>query len=925
MDDYINLIGKYIENPDLIPFPAVALFNCFDNEDYLIEEIHDLLTDGEIESNFFPGILNTILTTWQEDNEIHDRFTNLPEQLWTILMSFINGNLTPKEKSKSIHRIEEILGEQIEKSDICLDLLRQMISTDKLYNQLDCIKNSVLPNLTSRLERECYYIKDDKHPQIQMRANQVHGAKILLSNENEDVGTTETIISSTREKVESESLFHDWSDWYNAFQKRYQEITGKMLQISEEQRLAIETDDVQNTLVCSSAGSGKTTLLVTRFFYLVECKHIAPEKILILAYTNDVREEINTLIYSLWGKEIDFPSSWDTKNKNRPALTFHKLALGLIESIIKGKPQIFDDVSEAYSTRLAGDQKKTLLLADVPDFIKGLGNIVSQYEVSCRNMLRHVKTPLTTYAAPYKDSAGRYCCVRSTVEKQIFIYLAQHNVKFYYEKKFPKKEWFPDFTLEDRKGETWVYEHFTVDPYDEERGQEWKRYQKNAKEKIGYYTRVLDGRFFYTYGNAPTPPPKSNGDCRLKELLKKHDIKFDERNLTYPTSDEKTSFYESLKYLQLFFDVRKVVLDETAEIDKISDKLRYSNSTELTEEKHFWMNLFLPLNTRYSDLIGKEKTMYTDFTHCMVWAKELVDSKDLPEEYSFDYVLIDEYQDISKSRFSLLLSMRKKHDFNMFAVGDDWQSIYGFTNSCLDLFSHFPEHTDDGYMIMNVQTYRFGNPLATVSSKLVLDQLTTAGNNDNRENSSLIRKIVKGAPHETSLSGVMYIPQADRKSELQKQVKMTINVIYNRIPKEFFEEEDNKKERIGILCRFRDDVSTVIKLLKDKIKDESVRDRIDVYTTHASKGLTFKYVFLFSVNNETDYPFIYPDETRLIQLIKNEDEPVKQEDEERRLFYVALTRAKSEVFLLHDSQNPSPYATELSDNQSISYIELEEQ
>lgn len=917
-DNYYLLLEAFLNFPDANIFPADELFMHFTfedgqgNEDGLIEDLQYVFTCGRIKHSYFPSILDAILNTWQEHYRQRRGFIKLPQKLWKELMeldSVING-ITPPEKS--IPQIENIL-EKDSKQSVCLGLLRQIISTNTLYNQYSYIQKTVLPHLNSRLERECRYIQDEKHPQIKMRTQQIKNATTLLG-QSVDINA---LLSTARGNAKSRP---SPSKWYEAFQKRYQEKTGKMLQISEEQRLAIETDDVHNTLVCSSAGSGKTTLLITRFFYLVECKEVNPEKILILAYTNAVQEEINDLIYSLWEKEGSFPKSWNKKKKVRPALTFHKLALGLIESI-KGKPQIFDDVSEAYSTEPAGDQKKTLLLADIPNFIEGLGNIVSQYEVSCINMLEHVKTQLSTYAAPYKDFGGRYCCVRSRVEKNIFIYLAKHKVKFYYEKKFSENGWFPDFTLKDREGKICVYEHFTVNPYGN-RGREWERYQNNAKEKIEYYTRALDGRFFYTCDNDPT---EGDGDCLLKSLLSEHHIDYEVEEKKIQ-ANEWNSFYENLKYLQLFFDVRKVILDELDEkinektkIKHISDELSLS---DLTEEKLFWKNLFIPLNKRYSGLLGRKGTMYTDLTHCMIWAKKEVEGcKNLPKEYDFDYILIDEYQDISKSRFALLSSLNKKHEknnkckINMFAVGDDWQSIYSFTNSCLDLFSHFPEKTGDGYLIKNVQTYRFGDPLAKVSSKFVLDQLTEARDSDNKENRSLITKDIKKAPHDTTLYRIRYeyggnATDDDRKEQLIIQIDETINVI-NRIPKEFFEGKENEKETIGILCRFRRDVSKVKELLKSKINDRKILNKIVVKTTHASKGLTFRYVFLFSVNNETDYPYIYQYENKLIQFIKFGDKQVTPHEEERRLFYVALTRAKSEVYLLYNKLYPSLYIKEL--------------
>ncbi len=263
--NYNLSIEAFIKNPDINSFPARLMFDSFDDDSGIIDDIIYIFFEykgNNILLSFFPGILNKILTIWQEDIDIKRRFIKFPQNLWAKLMESIPDINPPVN---AINQIESILENRSSKQAICLDLLMQMISLNSLFNQLSCIKNILLPSLYSRLENECVYIKNDEHSQVKMRAHQIKNA---IKMYEKDEPTIESIICSARKKATYTSSF---SEWYTLFEKRYEERTGKKLQISDEQKLAIETNE-HSTLVCSSAGSGKTTVLVTRFFYLVECK-----------------------------------------------------------------------------------------------------------------------------------------------------------------------------------------------------------------------------------------------------------------------------------------------------------------------------------------------------------------------------------------------------------------------------------------------------------------------------------------------------------------------------------------------------------------------------------------------------------------------------------------------------------------------------
>ena len=202
---YNLIIEAFTNFPDINNFPAEEAFEHFDTDDPLID---DVLYLDEIEKvhPYYMGVLESILNTWERKYRNTRAFTQLPQKLWRGLMdlpSIQDDNSTPTQES--IRQIEDILANRKSKQSICLDLLRQMISTNKLYNQLSCIKNIILPNL----ERECYYIQDEKHPQIQMRAPLLKNAMLLRDGRSPNL---ESIISSVKNKEAMASQFSEWYD-----------------------------------------------------------------------------------------------------------------------------------------------------------------------------------------------------------------------------------------------------------------------------------------------------------------------------------------------------------------------------------------------------------------------------------------------------------------------------------------------------------------------------------------------------------------------------------------------------------------------------------------------------------------------------------------------------------------------------------------
>ncbi|MFD2554562.1 UvrD-helicase domain-containing protein [Sphingobacterium tabacisoli] len=286
-------------------------------------------------------------------------------------------------------------------------------------------------------------------------------------------------------------------------------------------------------------------------------------------------------------------------------------------------------------------------------------------------------------------------------------------------------------------------------------------------------------------------------------------------------------------------------------------------------------------------------------------------------QHSYKYIIVDEFQDISTNRYSLLQALKRQSYCGLFAVGDDWQSIYRFSGSDLTLFKKFEDYF--GYTLIKKieMTYRFSNPLLGISSGFIL------------KNPNQIQKTLRSGKKQKTKVFFDY----SKKNGVA--VNKTLLQILQKLFQEYGEGILNKK--IGILGRYQHDirqfeptasitvetkksyllVHTILRDIQVDGHGNTVRNnqlqlnkRIDFYTVHSSKGLEFDVVIL--VNCETGkygFPAELSDDSILKLLLTGEDDYAN--DEERRAFYVAMTRTKERIYFLVDKNRQSKFLREL--------------
>ena len=294
----------------------------------------------------------------------------------------------------------------------------------------------------------------------------------------------------------------------------------------------------------------------------------------------------------------------------------------------------------------------------------------------------------------------------------------------------------------------------------------------------------------------------------------------------------------------------------------------------------FILNIYL----KYENYLQENKEI--DFDDMIIKATKEV--KEYGLKKNIKYIIIDEYQDTSLIRFNLINEIIKKTSAKLMVVGDDFQSIYRFTGCDISLFLNFKNYFPNAKIMKLEKTYRNSNELIKIAGKFIM------------KNKNQIKKQLYSSKHEQK--PIIILKYKDIKDRFMKVIK---------------ELSKYEKQTILILGRNNNDIYLLldknIKLQNQNriiIKDYEFL-KITYMTIHKSKGLESDNVILINLENKiTGFPNQLKDE-KIIRLVVNRQDKYPY-SEERRLFYVALTRTKNKVYLLVPQKNPSIFIEELS-------------
>ncbi len=282
------------------------------------------------------------------------------------------------------------------------------------------------------------------------------------------------------------------------------------------------------------------------------------------------------------------------------------------------------------------------------------------------------------------------------------------------------------------------------------------------------------------------------------------------------------------------------------------------------------------------------------------------------EKLDFKYIIVDEYQDISRQRFDLTKELSNLCSGKIIAVGDDWQSIYAFSGSDITLFTHFCSIMGYGKELKITKTYR--------NAQEVID---IAGNFIQKNESQIKKSLVSPKRIQNPVIIETYSEEFDRKEfkgkggkyyQLGKHVETVIGQILDKNK----EEGRGNNSSILLIGRYGFDARNLC-FSNDFIYDEQNNKiiskkfryaKLEFLTAHSSKGLGYDNVIIVNARNEI-YGFPSKvDNDPVMQYVVRDDKSIEYA-EERRLFYVAMTRTKNRVYIVTPEQHPSEFILEL--------------
>lgn len=750
--------------------------------------------------------------------------------------------------------------------------------------------------------------------------------------ESEEIKTIETFLNfyNLAEKYRAEFNTQFIKEELKKYSNFFDNIEGKKL--DSQQRVAIISDD-DNNIIIAGAGSGKTTTTIGKVNYVIDRYKINPEEILLISFTNksakDLRDRIET--------------------EGVEAKTFHKFGKDVIAEVERKQPSIFDENQFRYLiTKFFNEQiKNDAYLKKVTNyFIDYLKQPKSQFEFKDQGeYIQYLKDQnFRTFKTKEIRVDGRVTykmeVVKSIEECKIANFLLFNSIEYKYEEPYEvetatmeKRQYKPDFSIY-QNGQRVYLEHFGISrngdiprwfvkenqSYEEtkvnyQRKMNWARELHNENETV-----LLETYSYEIFENILFDNLTNNLIDAGIELIPKTDEEIWE--IIKSAAEDDVNAFVTL--FQTFITLMK------SNNYSIHDVVQNNNEIEDSFQRQrnlLFIEIIRPIYEKYENYLSDKKEI--DFNDMINKASKYISDGLFTK--NFKYVIIDEFQDISKGRYKLVKSIKEKNpECKLFCVGDDWQSIYRFSGSDIALFKEFEDYF--GYTVKSriETTYRFFSPLLNLSSEFI------------QKNPNQARKELKSTTLVNSSKFKIFYSHSEKQKDTNALKEIFDELIASNI--------DIENKGIFILGRYGFDVERLtneygIKILikefdlsngkiireypyspekwkhlreNEKIivrYQKTVENRVlrldsEFLTVHKAKGLENDIIIILNCNSgKHGFPSEMSDDTVLNLLLSEADQ--YENGEERRLFYVAMTRAKKNVYFIADSMYKSKFIAEL--------------
>ena len=682
-----------------------------------------------------------------------------------------------------------------------------------------------------------------------------------------------------------------------------------VINLDDEQRHVVLSDE-DYTLVIAGAGAGKTTTVAAKVRYLVEKKGIKPEQILVISFTNkavgELRDKIN--------KGLGIPCPVTTFHSTGYAILRKKEAAGknivdggfmfnVINNYLKGnileQPELVDKLILFFGSYFDAPYED--------DDLNTFFNYISKADFSTLkgNMSEYTEEIINKRTGNKISIAHE--TLRSAQEVSIANFLYLNSIDYRYEKPYQfniiraHKPYTPDFTL--KQGDKIAYlEHFGITEDGRNNrytAEQLKKYKAAINDKVILH-RKHNTDLIYTFSSYNDGRPMLE---HLKEQLIEHGFVLNQRSSQEVF--EKIVNTEENKYILKLVKLICTFIQNFKTNGYTIDKFYEWESQTTNERTRLFLDVCQQCYLEYAKRLKEKRAVdFEDMINesARILNQQLISGKTL----DFKYIIVDEYQDISRQRFDLTKALSQICNAKIIAVGDDWQSIYAYAGSDITLFTKFKDSMGYGQELKITRTYRNAQEVIDIAGGFI------------QKNDSQLKKALVSPKHiQDPVVIESYTEEVDRKQTKGKggkyyMIGKTVEDIVATIL------EENPKSSILLLGRYGFDAYNLSRSA-DFIYDEKTGGvkskkfpgvRLEFMTVHRAKGLGFDNVIIINARNELyGFPSQIQEDPVLKYVVK--DDFSIEHAEERRLFYVALTRTKNRVYIVAPEQHPSKFVTEL--------------
>lgn len=634
-------------------------------------------------------------------------------------------------------------------------------------------------------------------------------------------------------------------------------VTPGGRRLNRDQLLSIVMD-VRSRLLIAGAGTGKTMTVAGLAEFLFMVKGVDPSKVLFISYTNAAVDEMRSRIRSCTGSEPE-------------VRTFHSLARTIIAE------------SDGIAPRVSNIQPERFMR----EYIES--------HLSDRRFIRSVIRYLSSHRYEEDDKREEFESehpwitinrerVKSRGEAEIADHLFTHGIRYAYEEPYRADTgdsthggYRPDFHI---LGTDVYIEYFGIDrngnvprswlekdPRAERKyldGIGWKKsvHQRNGTRLIQLFSyERFEGTLLESLEGALRENGIEDGECDEEYVLKR-----------------LSKGGRSVEQIARTVASLATLLKSRGYAFPKGRNKRESASIETLER------IASPMLSAYERELERRGEM--DFQDLLMQSARRIGEGAWANP--FEYVVVDEYQDISPEKMDILIRMRASKDYRLFCVGDDWQSIYRFNGGNVGFITEFERHWGPSEIMGLHRTYRYSGELLDLSCRFM--------------NGCMMPKSMTG--DDRSDTPVTFLTGPDERRCMGKVAETVASLPMG--------------ESVLFLGRFHHDVVLLGRCGLEwsprgdcyAVSSESRRGMV-FRTIHSSKGVEADHVFIL---NNMDGPGGFPDsrpEAPIADIVL--EGSGSKMDEERRLFYVAMTRARKSLHVVTVKGSESLFAKELAE------------